>query len=202
MVQSVPPQLNGESSGKVLDWNIPLTVDGQSVQIQGALYRSKPPSPVPYLALGIVATVGAAIAMWRARIAAAALLLLISAFAFVVSVIEQLSIPVAAGRRTSFIVIPLLSALCALVALVRSRSNYAFVLKVACALIMPLWIFLNAKALTNARLPGDVAPIALRTAVVAAAATVIAFAVIDLPRELRAAAARNAALTRRELLED
>jgi len=150
MVRSVPPQLDGKSTGKVLDWNIPLLVNGQSVQIQGALFRSAPPSPLPYLALGIVATAGAALAMWRARFAAAALLFFISGFAFVVSLIEQLSIPAAAGRRISFIVIPMLSALCALVALGRSRSIYAFVLKVACALIMPLWIFLNAKALNNA----------------------------------------------------
>ena len=38
--------------------------------------------------------------------------------------------------------------------------------------------------------------------VVAAAAAVVAFAVVDVPRELRAAGARNAALIRRELLED
>jgi hypothetical protein len=68
------------------------------------------------------------------------------------------------------------------------------VLKVACALIMPLWVFLNAKMVSSARLPGDVAPILLRASVVVAAGTIIAFAAIDLPRELRAAAARNAAL--------
>ena len=182
MVRSAPPQLNGKSTGKVLDWNIPLLVNGQSAQIQGALYRSAPPSMLPYVALGIVGTAGAALAMWRSRLAAAALFLLVSVFALVVSLIEQLSIPVAAGRRVSFIVIPMISALCALVALGRARSVYAFVLKVGCALIMPLWIFLNAKALTNARLPGDVAPAALRAAVVAAAAVVIAFVAIDLPR--------------------
>ncbi|HUP72659.1 MAG TPA: hypothetical protein VM282_06390 [Acidimicrobiales bacterium] len=202
MARSLPPQLGDNGAGKVLDWSIPLLVDGQSVQIQGQLFRTSPPSVVPYVALGIVAAAAAALAMHRVRFVAAALLLLVSLFAFALSLVEQLSIPVAAGRRISFFAIPALAALCALAAFARPRSIYAFVLKVACALTLPLWVFLNASVLTNAYLPGDVAPIAMRAAVVVAAATVFAFVVIDLPRELRAAAARNAALIRRDLQED
>ena len=202
MVRSLPPQLNGKDTGKVLDWNIPLLVDGQSVQIRGELFRSAPPSVLPYLALGVVAAAAAALAMRRVRFVSAALLLLASLFALVVSLVEQLSIPTGAGRRVSFFVIPALAAGCALISTVRPRSIYAFVLKVAAALILPLWVFLNLNTLTNARLPGDVAPIVMRAGVVAAAATVIAFAATDLPRELRAAAARNAALARRDPLED
>ena len=194
MLQSLPPQLNGKSTGKVEDWTIPLLVNGQAAQINGALYRHAPPSVLPYLAGGIIAAVIAALAMRRTRFAAAALLAIVSILAFAVSLADQLSIPAAAGRRMSFYVIPALAALCALVALVRPRSIYAFVLKVACALIVPLWVFLNAKTLTTARLPGDVTPTVVRTVVVLASAMVIAFAATDLPRELRAAAARNAAL--------
>ena len=170
-------------------------------------YRSKAscsaaPSILPYLVLGVAAAAAAALAMHRVRCVAAALLALVSIVAFAVSLVEQSSIPSAAGRRVSFFVIPALAAMCGLVALVRPRSVYTFVLKVASALIIPLWVFLNAKTLTNARLPGDVAPIVMRCCVVAAAATVVAFVVIDLPRELRAAGQRNAALMRRELVED
>ena len=194
MTHSLPPQLNGKSTGKVLDWNIPLLVNGQAAAINGELYRRAPPSSLPHLVLGILGAVAAAFAMRRARFAAAVLLSLVSLVGFVVSLTEQLSIPAGAGRRVSFYIIPALSAICGLVALARPRSIYAFVLKVACALIMPLWVFLNAKALTNARLPGDVSPIALRVTVVGAAATVVAFAVIDFPRDLRSAAVRKAAL--------
>ena len=193
MAHSLPPQLNGKSTGKVLDWTVPLLVNGQSVQITGELYLRGAPSTLPYLALGIIGAVAAAFAMRRARFAAAALFSVVSLLAFAISFIEQTSIPTAAGRRVSFFIIPALSAICAIVAMIRPRSIYAFVLKVACALIMPLWVFLNAKALSSARLPGDVSPIALRVTIVAAAATVIAFAAIDFPRELRAAAAHNAA---------
>jgi hypothetical protein len=198
MAHSLPPQLNGKDTGKVLDWNIPLLVGGQSVQIQGELFHTAAPSAFPYLALGVVAAAAAALAMRRARFVPAALLLIASLFAFFVSLVEQLSIPTGAGRRISFFVIPALAAGCALISMVRPRSIYAFVLKVATALILPLWVFLNDDTLTNARLPGDVAPIAMRVGVVAAAATVIAFAAIDLPRELRAAGARNAALARHD----
>ena len=194
MAHSLPPQLNGKSTGKVLDWTIPLLVNGQSAEIKGELYRRAPPSTLPYLAIGIVGAVAGALAMRRARFAAAALLSVVSLLAFGTSLAEQMSIPAGAGRRVSFFVIPALSALCGLIAVARPRSIYAFVLKVACALTLPLWVFLNAKVLTNARLPGDVSPVALRIAVAAAAAAVIAFAAVDLPRELRAAGVRNAAL--------
>ena len=196
MVRSLPPQLSGQSTGKVFDWTIPLLVNGQSAAINGELYRRAPPSLLPYLALGVVGAAAAAFAMRRTRFAGAALLTLVSLLAFAVSLAQQWSIPAVAGRRVSFYVIPALSAICGLAALVRPLSIYAFVLKVACALILPLWIFLNAETLTRARLPGDVSPIAVRTAVVFAAAAVIAFAAIDVPRELRAAAVRNAALDR------
>ena len=202
MARSLPPQLDGNGAGKVLDWSIPLLVAGQPVQIQGQLFRRAAPSIFPYLALGVVAAAAAALAMRRVRFVAVALLLLVSVGAFAVSLAEQLSIPSAAGRRISFFVIPALAAVCVLVAAVRPRSVYAFVLKVACALIMPMWVFLNVNTLTNARLPGDIAPIVMRTCVVAAAAIVVAFVIIDLPRELRAAAQRNAVLIRRDLLED
>jgi hypothetical protein len=202
MARSLPPQLGDGGTGKVLDWSIPLLVDGQSIQIQGELFRTEPPSILPYVALGVLVAAGVALAMYRVRFAAAALLLLASLFAFALSLVEQLSIPVDAGRRISFFAIPALAALCALVASARPRSIYAFVLKVACALTLPLWAFLNASVLTNAYLPGDVAPVAMRAAVVAAGATVFAFVVIDLPRELHAAAARNADLIRRDLQED
>lgn len=185
MVRSLPPQLDGKDTGKVLDWSIPLLIDGQSVEIRGELFRRAAPSILPYLAAGIVAVAAATLAMRRARFAAGALLLLTSIFAFAVSILEQLSIPAGAGRRISFFVIPALAALCALVSVAWSRSIYAFVLKVACALILPLWVFLNAPALTNAHLPGDVAPTAMRVAVVFAAAAVVAFAATDVPRELR-----------------
>ena len=188
MVRSLPPQLAGRSEGKVLDWSVPLLVGDKPVTISGELYRRTPPSVVPYVAIGFVVTAAAAVAMRRFRGGAAALLLVVALLAFTLSLVEQLSIPAAAGRRVSLIVIPALAGVCTLAALGRPRSVYALALKSACALIMPLWIMLNAKALSNARLPGDVSPVALRLTLVSATAIVVAFAAIDLPRELRLAA--------------
>ena len=198
MVRSLPPQLRGSSEGKVFDWEVPLRVDGQPVSIRGELTRSSPPSILPYVALTLAAFGAAAMAIRRIRWTAAALLALVSVSAFVVSSGDQLSIPPAAGRRLSFITIPALAGICALVACTRRRSIYAFPLKAASALIVPIWIAFNYGALRNARLPGDVAPVAMRTVVAVATAVVVAFALFDVPRELREAAARNAALVRDE----
>jgi hypothetical protein len=195
MARSTPTQLAG-GQGKVIDWTIPLLVDGKSVQVKGELYRTAPPSVVPYLIAGLVAAAVAALAMRRVRAIAAALLLAVSLAAVVVSIVEQLSIPAAAGRRLSFIVIPAMAAACAIVALGWRRSIYGFALKAAAGLILPLWIFLNLKVLTHSHLPGDAAPVMMRGAVTAAAAAVIAFVVIDVPRELRAVALQNEALDR------
>ena len=193
MAKTVPSQLDG-GAGKVLDWHIPLLVNGDSVHVRGELFRTEPPSVVPYLVAGITAAVVAAVVMRRFRASTAAVLFAVAFAAVVVSSIDQLSIPAAAGRRVSHIVIPALAAAGAIVALGWRRTLYGFALKAAAALILPLWVFLNADALTHAHLPGDVAPILLRGAVTAAAAVVVAFAVIDLPHELRAASLHNAAL--------
>lgn len=193
MAHSAPPQLAG-GGGKVLDWTIPLVIDGRAVEVQGELFRDSPPSVLPYVIAGLVAAALAAIAIRRTNIAAAVLLALVSVTATIVSVIEQLSIPVAAGRRLSFIVIPALASACAIVALGWRRSIYGLALKASAALILPLWVFLNAKALTHAHLPGDVAPLVMRVAVTAAAAAVVAYVVIGAPRELRAVASTSGAL--------
>jgi hypothetical protein len=195
MAKSPAPTIDGGSTGKVLDWTIPLLVDGSQVQIKGALYRSESPSLVLPIALGTLSTIAGVLLMRRFRGAPALLLLVVAVAATVVSAIDQLSIPAAAGRRVSFIVIPALAAACAIVAWGRRRSIYAIALKAAAALILPLWVVLNAKALTRAHLAGALDPVALRAAVVAAVAAVVAFVVVDAPRELRAAARDNAELS-------
>jgi hypothetical protein len=196
MAKSTPPTIEGGSTGKVLDWTIPLVVDGASVQINGELHRSAAPSLVLPIAGGVLATVAGGLLMRRSRRAPAVVLLVVALAATVVSAIDQLSIPAAAGRRMSYIVIPALAAACAIVALGRSRSIYAFALKAAAALILPMWIVLNAKALTRAHLPSDLSPAAIRLSLVASVAAVVAFFVIDAPRELQEAARRNAELAR------
>jgi hypothetical protein len=195
MTRSTPPQLAGRSAGKVLDWTIPLLVDGNPVQIEGELFRTKPPTLLPSLALGLVVAVVAAIAMRRWTVGGA-VLLAVALAATIASAVDQLSIPAAAGRRSSLIIIPALAAACAIVSIARRRSHYSFALEAAAALILPMWVLLNAKALTRAHLPGDFSPSAMRITLVAAAGAVLAFVAIEAPRQLRAAAQRNAARAR------
>jgi hypothetical protein len=192
MAKTTPPAIGGGSSGKVLDWTIPLVVDGTAVQINGELHRSASPSLVVPIAIGVVATAGAALAMRRSHRAAALLLFITALAATVVSAIDQFSLPAAAGRRVSYVVIPALATACAIVALVRRRSIYAFALKAAAALVLPMWIVLNANALRRAHLPGDLSPVVMRLSLIAAVAAVVAFVVVDAPREVQAAARRNA----------
>jgi hypothetical protein len=186
-----PSQLNGASSGPVFDWTVPVTIDGAAATIKGDLYLREAPSKLPYVALGALAFAVFAGLMWWRRRSTALVLAACSLAAFVASLADQLSIPAAVGRQFSLYFTPGIALVCALVALARPSGKYAAVLRIGAALVLPLWIFRYTAVLSNAVLPGDVSPVAMRAVVVVAIAALLAFVVVEVPRELRGAAPRS-----------
>ncbi len=191
-VASGPAGCSGASTGKAFDWSVPLQVDGAAVTIHGDLFLKASPSALPWLALGVIAFVAfGALLMWR-RSLAAVVLAACALLAFVISFADQQSLPAAAGRQFSLYVTAGIAALCALAAALRPRSKYANVLKIACALVLPLWIVRYASSLTKAVLPGDVSPLLVRSTVALAAAVVLAYAAVEIQHEVRSAEPNDA----------
>ena len=187
-----PPQLDGASSGAVFDWTVPINVDGQAASIKGDLFLQEPPSKAPYVAIGVVLfAVFAGLMRWR-RWASGPVLAGCALMAVVVSLVDQLSIPAAAGRQFSLYFTPSIAFVCAAVATVATRSKYAAILRIAAAVVLPLWIFRYASVLNNAVLPGDVSPTVMRISVVAAVGAVLAFLTTALLLDLRVGALESA----------
>lgn len=76
-----PPEgvSGGGGAQRVRDWSLPLQLDGRPLAVTGTLDYVPGPSPLPYVALIVVAAAGAALAVRAGRAGAAACLVVVAA---------------------------------------------------------------------------------------------------------------------------
>lgn len=179
-----PARPDGVDPGEtVLDWEVPLVVDGREATVAGTLTLEPSPSPLPWVALAaVIAAVGFVVVRRRvALIAAAAAVAAVAALA--VGLGELVAIPPEAGRNPFVVAIPVAGLVGAVTAYVaRHRPvNVPALAAAACALG---WAALRWQVLVRPVLPTNLPPAIDRagTAVAMGAGLAVALVAVAGPR--------------------
>jgi hypothetical protein len=162
-----PPGLSG--GGRVRDWTVPLQVDTRSVTVSGTLDYVPGPSPLPYVAVVLVAGLLAALALRAGRVGAVACVALVAADAG-----RALGTALAAGDQKGSALLSAIGLsgvgwlllLVAAVGLLR-RSSGALVLAAVGGALVALAGSLPASGVLDASLPLTHWPYAVQRTVVA-----------------------------------
>jgi hypothetical protein len=147
---SVP---RGQKVGGAYDpWKVPIVVDGTATAVEGTLTYESAATPLPWIAIALVA---AAALGWfgrrRAVVAAASALALSSAVAVVVGRADFASTP--GGGNPLLWMLPVVALLAAAVALLPRLKGAAVVGTLASVACLSAWTFLRFQVLTKPVLP-------------------------------------------------
>lgn len=161
----------------VVDWAVPVTVDGTPVVVSGQLERVEPSSSVPFVLLAVAV----AVATWfaghrRPRRVAGAALLLGSGLAAATGFVEWASLPAEVARSAGVFLLPLAAAVCATVGLAIRRRMPAMVALLGSASLLAGWLAFRWSILTRSVLISDLAPAADRAAYAVVLGTALAAA--------------------------
>lgn len=170
MGDASPPVDRGQRVGGEYDpWRVPITVDGTAADITGTLTYVDGVSPLPWLALAVVAA-GALVVLGRAALGlrlGAAALVVVSALALVIGRAEWSSTPDSGGNPLLW-ALPAVALVAAVVALARARTGTGVVLALASVASLSGWALLRIQVLLKPVLPTDL-PFALDRATTALA---------------------------------
>lgn len=145
-------------------WTVDLTVDDEPVTVRGELLLLPSPSPVPWLALGLIlaaTTVGLAVLAVRAgrqpsHRALAALLGVSGLAATAVGWAQWQAIPPGAGGSVLTAAVPAVAVLAAVVALVVAAPKVRLAGLAVAVAALGGWAFLRREALARAVLPTSI----------------------------------------------
>lgn len=156
MSESAPPVERGERvAGEYDPWRVPLTVDGESVEVLGTLTYEKATTPALW---ALVGAAGAALVVLLGRLdavrAAAASLAIVASAAVVVGRAEWAATPDGSGNPLLF-ALPAVALLAAVAALVLARRSAAVVLALASVATLSAWALLRLQALLKPVLPSE-----------------------------------------------
>ena len=98
-------------------WQVPMTIDGQPVLVQGTLERATAPSPWPWIVLAVAAAAGVALAAARRPGPARVALLVVAGAALVVGGAEIAELPSDARSGVWVVALPVLGLIAAGIAL-------------------------------------------------------------------------------------
>ena len=153
-----PPVARGHKVGGEYDpWRVPITVDGTTAEITGTLTYVEAVTPLPWLALAVVAA-AALVALGRARLGlhlGAAALVVASALALVVGRAEWSSTPDSGGNPLLW-ALPLVALVTAVGALALARKGTGVVLALASVASLSGWALFRLQVLLKPVLPTDV----------------------------------------------
>lgn len=153
MSEVTPSVPRGQKVGGAYDpWKVPIVADGTAAEVEGTLTYEHAASPLPWIAIALVA---AALLGWfgrrRAVATAAAALTVSSAVAVVVGRAEFASTP--GGGNPLLWMLPLVALLAGGVALVPRLRSTAVVGSLASVACLSAWVFLRFQVLTKPVLP-------------------------------------------------
>jgi hypothetical protein len=169
MADASPPVGRGERVGGNYDpWLVPLTVDGQPVEVRGTLTYVKAVSPLPWAALAVVLLGGVAwFGRGRGLRLPAAALAVASLLAVVVGRADWASTPDGMGNVLLWL-LPAVALVAAVAAVALAAKPAGVVTLLASVASLSGWALLRFSVLLKPVLPADV-PAALDRASVAAA---------------------------------
>jgi hypothetical protein len=161
--------------GRYAPWQVPITVDGTRADVEGTLLYEHSMSPVPWIAIGVLAAVVLAIVGRRQVVAIpAAALLVVSAAAVVVGRSDFNANP--GGGNPLLWALPLVAALAALYALARHAAGSAVVGLLASVATLSSWALLRYKVLLKPVIPTTTLPGLDRSTVAVALGVAVAAA--------------------------
>lgn len=169
MAEASPPVARGERVGGDYDpWIVPITVDGEAVEVRGTLTYESAASPLPWAALGVVLLgVVAWFGRGRGLRLPAAALAVASLIAVVVGRADWAATPDGMGNPLLW-VLPAVALLAAVAAVVLAAKPTGVIALLASVAALSGWALLRVEVLLKPVLPADV-PAALDRASVAAA---------------------------------
>jgi hypothetical protein len=170
MSEASPPVERGQRVGGAYDpWRVPLTVDGDPVEVLGTLTYESAASPLPWAAVAVVGAAAVAL-LGRRRpvLTAAGVLAVVAVVAVVVGRADWASTPDGSGNPLLF-VLPLVGLVAAIAGLVLAkRGGPAVVLALAAVATLSAWAILRIDALLKPVLPTEL-PAGLDRATIALA---------------------------------
>jgi hypothetical protein len=186
-----PPAEPGEV---VFDWEVPLTVDGEALEVRGRLERVATVSPVPWIVLAVLVAAVLLLVGWRRKgrgaIALAAGATLVAATAAtVLGASEWIATPAGARTLPLLIILPAAAAVLAagalaVVAFRAERVDIAGLLAMGSVALLGGWVFVRLTVFWKPVLPTDL-PSAVDRAGVAIALGVAVAAGVALVRSTR-----------------
>ena len=181
MSPSLPPGVDpaADAAQPVLDWRIPMSVDGQDVEVVGELVWHPGPSPVwPVLAAAVALLGGVGLA--RSERALAPALAGAGLLAGGLGIATTWSLPTGADIEPALLVLPgtLLAVLAAAWASRRQSPTRARWLVLAAGVPAVVWGIVQIGALTRPMVPGPVPVEAVRAAVALVLAAGVAAVIV------------------------
>jgi hypothetical protein len=160
-MQDVSPAVpRGSSVGGTYDpWRVPIVVDGQEVAVEGTLVYEDSTSPVPWVAVALVAAAALAwLGRRRAGVVVPAALAVVSAAAVVVGRADFAASP--GGGNPLLWVLPVVALVAAVVGLVPAAERFAVIGSLASVASLSGWALFRIDVLTKPVLPTEL-PFAL-----------------------------------------
>ncbi len=162
MVPGTPPQLGGRSTGKVSmggpngDWQVPLLVDGRPVTVYGELVLNGAQSPLPWVALAVVAAVPLFFAGRRRPVAAGVGAALVAGLvALVVGMAQNAAIPAGAGAMAVTVALPAVAVVAAVVGSILRPPPTKVIGGLAAVAALLGWVATRFAVFTKSVLPTD-----------------------------------------------
>jgi hypothetical protein len=155
-----PDNPPGATRGAVLPqydpWRVSLTVDGKPVTVEGTLTWQKQESPIPWIAIGLLAcAVTILLGKGRSTFVAAIAVLIASVAALQAGVVAYRSIPKVAGPNPLEIILPSFSVLAALIGLLWHRKPVGVIAILASLASLAGWAIMRIAGLVHPVLPTD-----------------------------------------------
>jgi hypothetical protein len=181
-----PDNPPGATRGQVLPqtlpydpWRVSLTVDGKPVTVEGTLTWQKQESPIPWIAMGLLAcAVTIFLGKGRSTFVAAIAVLIASVAALQAGVVAYRSIPKVAGPNPLEIILPSFSVLAALIGLLWHRKPVGVIAILASLASLAGWAIMRIAGLVHPVLPTDLPFWLDRTSTAVAVGIAIAAAVL------------------------
>ena len=156
-----PSVVRGLSEGRPVEWSggVPVTVDGEKITVNGSYRLLDAPSPLPWLALTVVAVIAVVLLGRRKPVLVAGIALLAAGVvALVVGWQQNAAIPPGAGATALTVILPIVAIVTAIVAIARWSTPAGVIAALASAATTGGWVLTRYSVFTKAVLPTDLTP--------------------------------------------
>lgn len=171
----------GDPPRRVVEWEVPITVDGEEVVIHGSYRRLAAPSPLPWVALAAVVTLALVLGATRVLpplTVSGAAILLGAVAAVAVGVAERGASPPGAPTTPLVVVLPVLAVVAGVIVVMQRGKTLRGIAGLAGTALLAGWALTRLGVLTHAVLPTSLAPDVDRAVTAVAIGVAVAAAVL------------------------